>query len=177
MSPRPAGRFRKVVSSHAALPVCGPNYTQGRDARMDQAEAGRSRWEDPNPRAPFRASSQTQPHPAPGQRWPVPSCTTHHRRTHVGTRPSAWLRGHRAHNTSVFKGPRSHTRPFGPQSGGFSPDSKHRQPVIQGIEHGPKNTTYDREGGACKGHGGGRRWPPRQQRRGKGAVYVCVTAP
>lgn len=48
--------------------------------------------------------------------------------------PSMQPHGHRAHNTPISK-------TLGAQNKGFSPDSKHCQPVIQGIEHGTKNTT------------------------------------
>lgn len=54
-----------------------------------------------------------------------------------------WPCGHTAHNESIFKSPSSH-------KADFSPDSKHCQPVIQGIEHSPKNTTCDQEGVTCK---------------------------
>lgn len=33
----------------------------------------------------------------------------------------------------------------------FSPNSKHRQPVIQGIEHSPKHTTCDQDEATGKG--------------------------
>lgn len=67
-----------------------------------------------------------------------------------------WPCGHTAHNESIFKGPRS-------LKSGFSPDSKHRQPVIQGIEHSPKNTTCDQEGVTCKNG-----WAVPQQRDQEG---------
>lgn len=71
-----------------------------------------------------------------------------------------WPCGHTAHNESIFKGPRSH-------KSGFSPDSKHRQPVIQGIEHSPKNTTCGQEGVPCKN-----RWAVPQQRDWEGSVEI-----
>lgn len=76
-----------------------------------------------------------------------PSCTSYRRGMHTGTWHSMWPFGHTAHE-SIF---RSHKT-------SFSPDSKHRQPVIQGIEHSPKNTTCDQERATCKGsqkNGGG----------------------
>lgn len=70
-----------------------------------------------------------------------------------------------------FQSPRGHTCQLDAQNRSFSPDSKHRQPVIQGIEDGSKNTTYNREEAVCKRHKE-ERWRLSRQHRGQEGM-VC----
>lgn len=93
---------------------------------------------------PQAAPSLTLLQLSPGPMLVCPLHTSHRRGMHWHVAFYVALLAHS--RESLFKGPRSHKT-------GFSPDSKHCQPVIQGIENSPKNTTCDQEGATCKGHG------------------------